>query len=148
MIADHGNADQKWRMEEEDGLRIVECLRGRLLAERVASRVAKEDAKQMENKLIELENQLKAEIRSRNRAEKKLIFLIKKLKSLNILYALEDSEHSKLLDKSDTSSLSSTTSSSPKASKSQMLRQNLNQNVSQTNTISIDSNQTCHNFPI
>ncbi|XP_033509399.1 uncharacterized protein [Nicotiana tomentosiformis] len=41
------NADGKLsekKMEEEDSLRTVECLRGRLLAERVASRNAKEEA--------------------------------------------------------------------------------------------------------
>uniref|UniRef100_A0A5B6YJY3 Uncharacterized protein n=1 Tax=Davidia involucrata TaxID=16924 RepID=A0A5B6YJY3_DAVIN len=113
MIAG-GNAGGKWsekRMEEEDGLRTVECLRGRLLAERVASRVAKDDAEQMGNKLIELENQLRLEIKSRNRAEKKLKFIMKKLEFLNISYVSEESEHSSLLEKSDISSVSSTASS-------------------------------------
>lgn len=38
-------------MEKEDGLRTVECLRGRLLAERAASRKAKEDAELFGNKV-------------------------------------------------------------------------------------------------
>lgn len=38
-------------MEGDDGLRTVECLRGRLLAERQASRTAKEDAELMGNKV-------------------------------------------------------------------------------------------------
>lgn len=39
------------KMEKEDGLRTVECLRGRLLAERAASRKAKEDAELFGNKV-------------------------------------------------------------------------------------------------
>lgn len=38
-------------MEGDGGLRTLECLRGRLLAERQASRVAKEDAELMGNKV-------------------------------------------------------------------------------------------------
>ncbi|XP_042475006.1 uncharacterized protein LOC122057076 [Macadamia integrifolia] len=80
------NAEKKWReksVEGDDGLRI-ECLRGRLLAERTASRVAKEEAELMQNKLIELERQLKAEIESKNKAEKKLKLLTTKLESLKL----------------------------------------------------------------
>ena len=40
------------KMEEDDRLRTLECLRGRLLAERVASRTAKEDAEFMSNKVF------------------------------------------------------------------------------------------------
>lgn len=40
------------KIENEDSLRTVECLRGRLLAERVASRNAKEEVEQMENKVL------------------------------------------------------------------------------------------------
>lgn len=39
-------------MEKEDGLRTVECLRGRLIAERAASKRAKEDAEFMGNKVF------------------------------------------------------------------------------------------------
>ncbi|KAL7248222.1 hypothetical protein ACSBR2_003017 [Camellia fascicularis] len=115
MIAGGANVDGKWsgkKMEGEDGLRTTECLRGRLLAERAASRAAKEDAEQLGNKLIELENQLRLETKSRNREEKRLKFLIKKLESLNVSYVSEDSEHSSMVEKSDMSSVSS--SSSPK----------------------------------
>lgn len=38
-------------MEEENSFRKVECLRGRLLAERVASRNAKQQAQIMGNKV-------------------------------------------------------------------------------------------------
>lgn len=41
-------------MEEEDSLRKVECLRGRLLAERVASKNAKQDAEKLGNKVSNL----------------------------------------------------------------------------------------------
>ncbi|CAK9167302.1 unnamed protein product [Ilex paraguariensis] len=103
------------KMEGDDGLRTtMECLRGRLLAERAASRVAKEDAEQMGNKLIELETQLRAEIKSRNKAEKKLKFLMKKLESMNISYVSDESERSSLLEKSEMSCVSSTASSSSK----------------------------------
>ncbi|OVA18213.1 hypothetical protein BVC80_1835g642 [Macleaya cordata] len=82
-----GNGDEKWRekmMEGEDSLRTVECLRGRLLAERVASKAAKEDAEFMGNKLIELEKQLRLETELKNKAEKKLKFLKKKMESLKL----------------------------------------------------------------
>ncbi|KAL6987499.1 hypothetical protein U1Q18_013244 [Sarracenia purpurea var. burkii] len=101
-------------MEGDDGLRKVECLRGRLLAERLASRVAKADAEQIGNKLTELENQLRAEIKSRNRAEKRLKFVLKKLESMNISCVSEDSEHSRSLEKTDVSPVSSTGSSGTK----------------------------------
>lgn len=38
-------------MEGEDSVRTVDCLRGRLLAERVASRNAKDEAEQLGNKV-------------------------------------------------------------------------------------------------
>ncbi|KAJ8538332.1 hypothetical protein K7X08_014872 [Anisodus acutangulus] len=107
-----GNADGKWSEkkmeEEEDSLRKVECIRGRLLAERVASRNAKEEAHIMGNKMIELETKLREETKSRNKAEKKLKFLIKKLKSRNISYNISDeiSEHLSVL-KSEFSSVTS-----------------------------------------
>ncbi|KAJ4831462.1 hypothetical protein Tsubulata_016753 [Turnera subulata] len=73
------------KMEGEGAVKTtLDCLRGRLLAERQASRAAKEDAELMGNKLIELENKLKEEINLRRKAEKKLRFLKKKLESLNI----------------------------------------------------------------
>ncbi|XP_049402219.1 uncharacterized protein LOC125865983 [Solanum stenotomum] len=99
-------------MEKEDGLRTVECLRGRLIAERAASKKAKEDADLMGNKLIELETKLKEESKSRNKAEKKLKYFIKKLESMNICYISDESEHSSLFDKSEISSVTSTTTTS------------------------------------
>ncbi|CAK9164750.1 unnamed protein product [Ilex paraguariensis] len=101
-------------MEGEDSLRTLECLKGRLLAERVASRVAQEEAEQMGNKLIELQTLLRAEIKSRNKAEKKLKFLTKKLESMNISYVCDESEHSSLFEKSEISHVISTASSSTK----------------------------------
>ncbi|WMV44836.1 hypothetical protein MTR67_038221 [Solanum verrucosum] len=45
----NGKLSEK-KIEEEDSLSKVECLRGRLLAERVASRIAKQEAQNMGNK--------------------------------------------------------------------------------------------------
>ncbi|XP_052172072.1 uncharacterized protein LOC127787993 [Diospyros lotus] len=107
--------DEKWSgktMEGGEGLRTVECLRGRLLAERAASRAAKEESEQMGTKLTELENQLREETKARDRAEKRLKLFLKKLESMNIPYVSEDSDQSSLLEKSDLSSVSSTASSS------------------------------------
>ncbi|RZC93235.1 hypothetical protein C5167_029309 [Papaver somniferum] len=71
MVVDDGNRTNKWRekeMEGENNLRTLECLRGRLLAEIVASKAAKDDAEFMENKLMELEKQLstETELQTRN----------------------------------------------------------------------------------
>ncbi|XAR69012.1 hypothetical protein NMG60_11000449 [Bertholletia excelsa] len=110
MIAS-GIAEGKWRnMEGDEGWRTVECLRGRLLAERVASRAAKEKAEEIGNKLTELEKLLKVEIKTRNRAEKRLQFLMKKLETLNIAYISDNSQHSSSMEKSDLSSVSSSVS--------------------------------------
>uniref|UniRef100_A0A5B6YKS3 Uncharacterized protein n=1 Tax=Davidia involucrata TaxID=16924 RepID=A0A5B6YKS3_DAVIN len=53
-------------------------------------------------------------MKSRNRAEKKMKFLMKKLELLNISYVSEESGHLSLLEKSDISSVSSTASSGTK----------------------------------
>ncbi|KAL3839598.1 hypothetical protein ACJIZ3_024189 [Penstemon smallii] len=122
-----GNADSRFsekKMEIEDSVRTVDCLRGRLLAERVASRTAKEEAEQLENKLIELENVLKEEAKSRKRAEKKMKFLMKKLESMNITYVSDESESSGLVDKSDISSVSSSTLSSSSTKEVEVKREN------------------------
>ncbi|XP_024995545.1 transcriptional regulator IFH1 [Cynara cardunculus var. scolymus] len=103
----------KWsdkRMEEDEGLRTVECLRGRLLAERAASKAANEESEQIAKKVIELEKQLKVEIKSRNKAEKRLKFLMKKLESLKISYVSAD-ESSSFSEKSEISSVSSSSKS-------------------------------------
>ncbi|XP_048127323.1 uncharacterized protein LOC115735120 isoform X2 [Rhodamnia argentea] len=82
--------------EMEEGLRTVECLRGRLLAERQASRFAREQAQLMANKLVELENQLREETQMTAKTEKKLEFLKKKLETLLISPALHEPEQSSI----------------------------------------------------
>ncbi|XP_065041061.1 uncharacterized protein LOC135674809 isoform X2 [Musa acuminata AAA Group] len=69
---------------EDERLWTVACLRGRLLAERVASKAAKEEAEKLAKRLEELERKLDEEIKCRDRAEKKLKCAIKKLKSLKV----------------------------------------------------------------
>ncbi|XP_021739796.1 uncharacterized protein LOC110706208 [Chenopodium quinoa] len=71
-------------MQGETVLVNVECLRGRLQAERAASRAAEQNVDLLATKLSELEKQLKIETKYRRKAEKKLNILIKKLESLNI----------------------------------------------------------------
>ncbi|KAL6503141.1 hypothetical protein OROHE_023770 [Orobanche hederae] len=93
-------------MEGEDSARTVDSLRGRLLAERLASRNAKEEAEKLGNKLMELENLLKQEAKSRNNAERKLKSIFKKLESMNISYVSEE-YYSGLEDETDISSSSS-----------------------------------------
>ncbi|KAJ9184234.1 hypothetical protein P3X46_003981 [Hevea brasiliensis] len=105
---------EKKKMEVEDSLRTLECLRGRLLAERQASRVAKEEAQLMGNKLIELENKLREETKLRQKAEKKLKFLKKKLESLKISPALEELDQSDSYENCGSSCTSSATTSGPK----------------------------------
>ncbi|XP_047086654.1 uncharacterized protein LOC124698182 [Lolium rigidum] len=67
------------------GMRTVECLRGRLQAERVASKAAKEEADQLASRLDELEKQLAEEVKIKNKAERRLRRAIKRLESLKIL---------------------------------------------------------------
>lgn len=66
--------------------------------------------------LIELEKQLRREIKSRDRAEKRLNSLIKKLESINIAYVVSDESeqysNSSILEKTEFSSVSSSTASS------------------------------------
>ncbi|KAK4749349.1 hypothetical protein SAY87_026798 [Trapa incisa] len=79
-------------MEEDECLkRTIECLRGRLVAERQCSRAAKENADQLGKKLKELEDKLKEETKMRDRAEKKLRLLERKLESLKASDGSEDS---------------------------------------------------------
>ncbi|KAM3228888.1 hypothetical protein ACQJBY_060057 [Aegilops geniculata] len=66
-------------------MRTVECLRGRLLAERVASKAAKEEADQLAARLDELEKRLSDEVKIRDRAERRLRRAIRRLESLKIL---------------------------------------------------------------
>ncbi|CAL9106027.1 unnamed protein product [Musa textilis] len=73
------------RREKEDaGSRIVDSLRGRLLAERVATKAAKEEAESLAKRLEELERELAEEIRCRRRAEKRLKHALTKLESLKL----------------------------------------------------------------
>ncbi|KAI6698172.1 hypothetical protein NL676_018291 [Syzygium grande] len=95
--------------EKEEGLRTMECLRGRLLAERQASRFAGEQAQLMANRLVELENQLREETKLRTKTEKKLKFLKKKLETLLISPALHEPEQSSVCETSIVSSDSSST---------------------------------------
>ncbi|VAI06989.1 unnamed protein product [Triticum turgidum subsp. durum] len=67
------------------GMRTVECLRGRLLAERVASKAAEEEADQLAARLDELEKKLSDEVKIRDRAERRLRRAIKRLESVKIL---------------------------------------------------------------
>ncbi|KAF7804512.1 polycomb group protein Pc-like [Senna tora] len=89
------NHDPQWsgkKMEGDEGFNTVECLRGRLLAERQASRVAKQEAESMDYKLVELEKRLRYEIKLRERAERKLRKLKNKLESLRNSCSSEKSE--------------------------------------------------------
>ncbi|XP_042410471.1 uncharacterized protein LOC121999913 [Zingiber officinale] len=70
---------------KDDKLRTIDCLRGRLLAERVASKAAKEEADKLTMRLRELEGRLAEEIKCRDRAERKLKKAMKKLESTKVL---------------------------------------------------------------
>ncbi|XP_047161866.1 uncharacterized protein LOC124831813 isoform X2 [Vigna umbellata] len=82
------------KTEEHDGWNALECLRGRLLAERQASKVAKEQAESLCNKFNELEKKLKEEIKLRDKAERKLKLLKKKLECFNVSTASLQKCHS------------------------------------------------------
>ncbi|KAK1400098.1 suppressor protein SRP40 [Heracleum sosnowskyi] len=117
-MTSHSNVAAKQRgkeVEGDDGLKTLECLRGRLLAERAVSRAANEEADKLGYKLNELENKLKEEVKLRKRAEKRLRSLIKKLEAMKIVPVVSDessSNHSSPLEKSDLSSLSSSSTGS------------------------------------
>ncbi|KAH0930430.1 hypothetical protein HID58_016157, partial [Brassica napus] len=97
--------------EEKEGLRTVECLRGRLLAERQVSRFVKDEADLITRKMEELEKHLKEEIRLREKAEKRLKFLMKKLVSIKGSRSFEGSDQ---LSSSEVSCLSSVSTSASK----------------------------------
>ncbi|MED6136611.1 hypothetical protein PIB30_057584 [Stylosanthes scabra] len=61
---------------------VVESLRGRLLAERHASRLARDKAHSLQNRFLELENKLTQETKLRDKAQRKLEFFKEKLQSL------------------------------------------------------------------
>lgn len=145
-----GKEEKGWsenkKMEGRDSWRTLECLRGRLLAERQASKIAKEEAELMGNKLIELENKIREETKLRKKAEMKHKLLMKKLESLKISPALEGSEKS---SSSDTSGFSSTSSSSTSGhrdpeefeSKPQSIIQALSQDMKDDGSETTTSNQ-------
>ncbi|CAN6977924.1 unnamed protein product [Brassica oleracea var. botrytis] len=89
--------------EEKEGLRTVECLRGRLLAERQVSRSAKEEAELITKKMEELEEHLKEEIRLREKAEKRLKYLMRKLESIKGSRSSESSSEASCLSSISTS---------------------------------------------
>ncbi|KAJ6798664.1 Uncharacterized protein M6B38_210365 [Iris pallida] len=72
------------REGDDSGMRTVESLRGRLLAEREASKASKNEADLITKRLGELERKLAKEIKSRNRAQKRLEYALKKLKSMTL----------------------------------------------------------------
>lgn len=98
--------------------------------------------------LIELENNLKEETKLRNKAEKKLRFLKKKLESLNILIPLDQSEQSSSSsDFCAHSCKSSTSTSGPKdseesESKPQITTRQVSQNLDNNLSDTISSNQS------
>ncbi|KAH6802601.1 transmembrane protein [Perilla frutescens var. frutescens] len=106
------------KVEGEDSSRTANCLRGRLLAERLASRNAREEAEHLGIRVLEVERLLKQEAKSRNRAEKKLKILMKRLECMNISYVADESEEFFSSDKTtDVSTVSSTASSKPEKMK-------------------------------
>ncbi|XP_018484677.1 uncharacterized protein LOC108855366 [Raphanus sativus] len=121
MTIDHFNYNTKCRTnseskkmekeEEKEDLRTVECLRGRLLAERQISRSVKDEAELIARKMEELEKNLKEEIRLREKAEKRLKFLMKKLEFIKESRSSEGSEQ---LSSSEVSCLSSVSTSASK----------------------------------
>ncbi|KAH9608914.1 hypothetical protein KSS87_002769 [Heliosperma pusillum] len=103
------NLRKETEMQGEESLKTLECLRGRLVAERAASRAAKDNADLMDAKLKDLEKQLKNELKFRKKAERKLSKLKKKLESLNIPFSVvsEGSEQASSSDHSGESCISS-----------------------------------------
>ncbi|KAL5149016.1 hypothetical protein HKD37_13G035951 [Glycine soja] len=102
------------KVEADEGLNLntVGCLRGRLLAERQASRVAKMEAESMGNKFVELEKLLREEIKLRDKAERRLKLLKKKVGSFNCMPSKTGQlEHSDSSEKCENSCGSSSISS-------------------------------------
>ncbi|XP_027363020.1 uncharacterized protein LOC113870768 [Abrus precatorius] len=116
IAADKDHIRSCKKMEGDESLNTVGCLRGRLLAERQASRVAKEEAESMGNKLVELEKLLRKETKLRDKAERKLKFLKEKLESFNISSKIGQLEHSDSSEKCENSCGSSSISSASKHS--------------------------------
>ncbi|KAI4349230.1 hypothetical protein L6164_009847 [Bauhinia variegata] len=142
MMADSGKEDHKWsgeKMEGDEGLNTVECLRKRLLAERQTSRLAKEEEESMGNKLIELEKKLKEEVKLREKYERKLKFLKKKLESFNIASISGESEQSYSSEKRDNTCRSSSSSASRDPEENEIKSHIANPAASQDSSIAKDS---------
>ncbi|KAL8136012.1 hypothetical protein AgCh_010568 [Apium graveolens] len=117
IVTSGGNVAAKLsvrKVEGDDGLKTIECLRGRLLSERVASKAANQEADNLGYKLIELQIKLKEEVEWRSRAQKRLKSLVKKLGSMKIVNAVSDesSSHSTSIEKSELGTALSVSSSS------------------------------------
>ncbi|THU49445.1 hypothetical protein C4D60_Mb06t09640 [Musa balbisiana] len=82
MLASSSQCRAMMGESEGERLRTVDCLRARLLAERVASKAAKEEAESLAKRLEELERKLDEETKCMNRAEKRLKLALKKLEAL------------------------------------------------------------------
>ncbi|TKY52858.1 TPRXL isoform X1 [Spatholobus suberectus] len=134
------------KVEADEGLNTVGCLRGRLLAERQASRVAKKEAESMGNKLVELEKLLREEIKLRDKAERRLKFLKKRVESFNIPSKSGQLEHSDSSEKCENSCGSSSISSLSKHSEANEIKHDAknsalpeivdhNDNVSEASTL-------------
>ena len=100
-------------------------------------------------KLVELENILKQEIKMRNKAEKKLKFLKKKLESLNISSILVESDQSSTSEKSEVSFMSSTIATSASASEENDSDINVTNSVtSQDSSLNKHNHESPHNSTI
>ncbi|KAL2323312.1 hypothetical protein Fmac_027691 [Flemingia macrophylla] len=104
------------KVESDEALNTVGCLRGRLLKERQASREAKMEAESMGNKLAELEKLLREETKLRDKAERRLKLLKKKVESFSMPSKSGQLEHSDSSEKCENSCGSSTISSLSKHS--------------------------------
>ncbi|OIV90471.1 hypothetical protein TanjilG_18655 [Lupinus angustifolius] len=145
------------KMEGDKGLNFntVEWLRGRLLAERKASRVAKEEEESMGNKLVELEKLLRLEIKLRDKAERRLKFLRKKLESLNTPTMSEQSDSTEKCANSSGSSSISSISKYEEANEEKHHIKNValpenavhNHNVSEDCDSHITDNSSCNSYP-
>ncbi|KAJ0841511.1 hypothetical protein HanPSC8_Chr14g0631221 [Helianthus annuus] len=117
----------KWRdkiMEGAEGLRTVECLRGRLLAEEQLPRLLMMNLNKSKKgfvfpSIVQVAHNIcfwfftESDIREsvkKQSSEKRLRFLMKKLDSLNISYVSADEYSSSISEKSEISSVSSSKS--------------------------------------
>ncbi|KAE9619471.1 hypothetical protein Lalb_Chr02g0153461 [Lupinus albus] len=171
MIASSTNEDHilSKKMEGDKGLNFntVEWLRGRLLAERRASRVAKDEAESMGNKvilliflvlkkfLIELEKLLRVEIKLRDKAERRLKLLRKKLELLNTTSMSGQSDSTEKCENSSGSSSISSISKYQEAHEAKHHIKNValpenavhNHDVSEDCDSHITDSSSCNSYP-